>query len=547
VVPVVLESELRFEGADANKLNTTEIDDLRETITTGLSHLGIQSVDIEITQVMDGTGKIIYPAAAPENPNVGRERRRLNGDATIIKYLVWTSASLKEDCGAEMTAVGSSLIAAVQSDLATMCDVPLSDSIDSIAPDPVTTTTPNACTETQTLDCWGQLGYDGRWQGGTPAGYFVGTTYSTCECACSNNWSGLNCEEKRNDNECSTNAQGDLCQNDAKPFGNVLVDKQDVSGCSCKCLSGFIGDACQSDSTTSCTTGADGQNCTLGYANGSVDALTRSTSGCSCICPQGWGGPNCEIEMGCRIVPPVNGRLSAMCDPSEVVANYESRDENDKFSDSSYAILPNGTNCTAQCDPGFTASSLFNCNSSSSLSHNMTCRFEQPEFCPLMCLPGFYFDRGLDGGLNNTNEEEHCRSCAAGKYTDDPYSFNCISCTPGRIAARNGSTSCSLCNPGYYSSLPGSTTCLACPQGYISASAQSTKCERCIPGRFSFVKNSSNCEACPEGYFKPSPTLSAKNTRGEDVVVVDLASDKVLACFTNAEREQCVNGGVPIG
>ena len=246
-------------------------------------------------------------------------------------------------------------------------------------------------------------------------------------------------------------------------------------------------------------------------------------------------------------MPPANGALSITCDPSEVVADYESKPQNAKFNDSSYAILPNGTNCTAVCDSGYTAYSIFNCDDSSNVTYNMTCVFEQPEFCPLMCLPGFYFDRDLDRNNNNTNVAEHCRSCAAGKYTDNPYSFYCISCTPGRVTATNGSTSCSLCRPGYYSSLPGSTTCLACPLGYISASAQSTKCERCIPGRFSLVQNSSICTACPAGYFKPAPTTAVKNMRGEEVVAEDLDQSKSRRCLTNAQKEQCMNGGVPVG
>ena len=116
------------------------------------------------------------------------------------------------------------------------------------------------------------------------------------------------------------------------------------------------------------------------------------------------------------------------------------------------------------------------------------------------CRPGFYSpDHGssrylmrhalfplvpYDGISLYISLLSRCSGCAAGTYSVESGSVECVHCALGRYQGATGKKSCHPCPAGSYADTLGSSRCILCPSGKAQFREKQNNCDFCTPGRF---------------------------------------------------------------
>eukprot|EP00937_MAST-01D_sp_MAST-1D-sp2_P003447 g3447.t1 len=94
---------------------------------------------------------------------------------------------------------------------------------------------------------------------------------------------------------------------------------------------------------------------------------------------------------------------------------------------------------------------------------------------------------GKDAYPVQLDAEVRCKSCPAGKYSDQAAATGCKSCTRGEYNAVPAQAACEKCARGTFSTRPAQTVCVGCPSG--------------LYGDQTGQHDNANCKSCPVGKF----------------------------------------------
>jgi len=136
--------------------------------------------------------------------------------------------------------------------------------------------------------------------------------------------------------------------------------------------------------------------------------------------------------------------------------------------------------------------------------------------------------------------------CAAGQYSDNTTTTDCLSCDGGSTSNAYAST-CFQCNAGSYLPSPGAS-CTICAPGSASNSPGLTTCPSCIAGSYS-TGNATTCTLCSIGSYNNTQGATACANCAANTYQPNIGQTTCIACASGSQSgvgsSQCA--GCPTG